>query len=114
MAHRTFFYTDAVASLWMVKTYRMKLLAGSFCLQPESVDAFLEMLGNGARPERFVVSADSLPVLDPKPGDVVEETANGKTKVKRLAAKDFPLAGAGYQILQRAGKPFFTPDRAGG
>ena len=114
MAKRTFFYTDAVASLWMVKTYRMKLLAGSFCLQPESVDAFLEMLGKGTRPERFVVSADSLPVLDPKPGDVVEEAANGKTKVKRLAAKDFPLTGMGYQILQRAGKPFFTPDRAEG
>ncbi len=114
MANRTFFYTDPVASLWMVKTYRMKLLAGSFCLQPESVDAFLEMLGRGVRPERFVVSADSVPVLDPKPGDVVEETANGKTKVKRLAAKDFPLAGMDYQILQRAGKPFFTPDRAAG
>ncbi len=114
MAKHTLFYTDAVAALWMAKTYRLKLLAGSFCLQPESADAFLEMLGRGARPERFVVSADSLPVLDPKVGDVVEETAGGKTRVKRLAAKDFPLAGAGYQILQRAGKPFFTPDRAGG
>lgn len=72
------------------------------------------MLGKGVRPERLVVSADSRPVLDPKPGDVVEETVNGKTRVKRLAAKDFPLAGTGYQILQRAGKPFSTPDRAGG
>lgn len=114
MAKRTFFYTDAVAALWMVKTYRMKLLAGSFCLQPESVDAFLEMLGIGVRPERFVVSADSVPVLDPNPGDVVEETTNVKTKVKRLTAKDFPLTGMGYQILQRAGKPIFTPNRAEG
>jgi hypothetical protein len=113
VSKRVFYYTDPAAALWMVKTYRVKLLAGTFCLQPESLDAFLEMLGKGARPERYVVSADSLPVLDPKLGDVVEEVANGKTKVKRLAAKDFPLTGSRYQILQRSGKPFFTPDRAG-
>ena len=113
MSKRVFYYTDPAAALWMVKAYRMKLLAGTFCMQPESVDAFLEMLGKGARPERYVVAADSLPVLDPKVGDVVEETANGKTKVKRLAAKDFPLAGARYDILQRTGKPFFMPDKAG-
>jgi len=107
------FYADPVAALWMCKTYRMKFLAGSFCLQPESVDAFLELLGRGVRPERFVVAADSLPVLDPKIGDVVEEISNGKTKVKRLAAKDFPLAGSGYQILRRGGMPFFAPDAAG-
>ena len=110
MAKRTFFYTDPVAALWMVKTYRMKLLAGAFCLQSESIDAFLEMLGRGVRPERFIVSADSLPVLDPKVGDIVEE-AGAKTKVKRLAAKDFPLTGTGYEILQRAGKPFFAPEK---
>lgn len=112
MAKRTFFYTDPVAAVWMVKTFRMKLLAGTFCLQPESVDAFLEMLGRGVKPERFVVSADSLPILDPKPGDVVEETGI-KSKVKRLAVKDFPLTGIGYQVLQRGGKPFFAPDHAG-
>ena len=110
MAKRLYYYTDPFAALWMVKTYRMKLLAGTFCLQPESIDAFLEMLGRGVRPERFVVSADSLTVLDPKIGDVVEETG-AKTKVKRLAAKDFPLTGAGYEILQRTGKPFFAPER---
>lgn len=113
MSKKVFFYGDPVAALWMCKTYRMKLLAGGFCLQPESADAFLEMLARGVRPERLVVAADSLAVLDPKLGDVVEETANGKTKVKRLAAKDFPLAGSGYVILQRGGKPFFPPDRAG-
>lgn len=113
MSKHTFFYTDPAAALWMVKAYRLKLLAGTFCLQPESVDAFLALLGSGTRPERYVVAADCVPVLDPKVGDVVEETANGKTKVKRLASKDFPLTGASYEILQRAGKPFFTPTRAG-
>ncbi len=63
MSKRAFFYTDPFAALWMVKTFRLKLLAGSFCLQPESIDAFLEMLGRGIRPERFVVSADSVPLL---------------------------------------------------
>lgn len=113
MAKQTFFYTDPVAALWMVKTFRMKLSAGPFCLQTESIDAFLEMLARGVRPERFVVTADCLPVLDPKPGDVVEE-GGPKTKVKRLVAKDFPLVGTSYEILQRSGKPFFTPERAAG
>lgn len=114
MTKAVYFYTDPIAALWMVRSYRMKLVAGTFCLQPESVDAFLEMLARGVRPERFVVHPDSVAVLDPKAGDVVEETANAKTKVKRLAAKDFPLTGSGYAILQRTGKPFFAPERAGG
>ena len=112
MAKRTFYYTDPAAALWMVKTFRLKLLAGNFCLQPESVDAFLEMLGKGIRPERFVVAADCVAVLEPKLGDVVEEVAAGKTKVKRLAAKDFPLTGMKYEILQRTGKAFIMPEGA--
>jgi hypothetical protein len=110
MAKRTFYYTDPAAALWMCKTYRMKLLVGNFCLQPESIDAFLEMLGRGTRPERFVVSADCTGILEPKLGDVVEEVAGGKTKVKRLAAKDFPLSGMRYDILQRTGKAFIMPE----
>jgi hypothetical protein len=111
VANRTFYYTDLAAALWMVKAYRMKLLAGTFCLQPESIEAFLEMIGRGVRPERYVVSADSLSVLDPKPGDVVEEVGT-KTKVKRLVAKDFPLTGMSYEILHRTGKAFFMPEKA--
>jgi hypothetical protein len=110
VATRTYYYTDPAAALWMCRTYRMKLLAGNFCLQPESVDSFLEMLGRGARPERYVVSADCAGLLEPRVGDVVEEVANGKTKVKRLAAKDFPLTGTKYEILQRTGKAFIPPE----
>jgi hypothetical protein len=81
-------------------------------LQPESVDAFLEMLGKGVRPERFVVAPNSVSVLEPKLGDVVEEVAAGKTKVKRLAARDFPLTGMKYDIRQRTGKAFIMPEGA--
>ena len=108
-----FYCADPAAALWMVRAYRMKLSAGAFCLKPERVDAFLDMLGRGARPERYVVSADSLAVLDPKVGMSSRRRPTGKTKVKRLAAKDFPLAGTRYDILQRSGKPFFMPDKAG-
>src|SRR5215218_651122 len=110
MAQRTFSYTDPVAALWMCRTYRMRLLAGNFCLQPESIDAFIEMLGKGTRPERFVVAADCVGMLEPKVGDVVEEVASGKTRVKRLAAKDFPLTGIKCDILQRTGKAFIMPE----
>lgn len=110
MATRAFYDTDPAAALWMCKTYRMKLMAGNFCRQPESVDAFLEMLGKGTRSERFVVAADSVSMREPKVGDVVEEVASGKTEVKRLAAKDFPLTGVRYYILQRTGKAFIMPE----
>jgi hypothetical protein len=113
VAQRTFYYTDPAAALWMCKTYRMKLLVGNFCLQPESVDAFLELLGKGTRPERFAVSVDCVGMMEPKVGDVVEEVANGKTKVKRLVAKDFPLTGIKYDILQRTGKAFIMPEGGG-
>ena len=110
MARHAFYYTDPVAALWMAKAFRLRLAAGAFCLQPESVDAFLDLLARGARPDRYVVTPDSLPVLDPRPGDVVEE-GELRPKVRRLAAKDFPLAGTTYRILQRSGQPFFTPQR---
>jgi hypothetical protein len=113
VSKKSAFYVDSVAALWMCKTYRMKFFVGTFCLQPESVDAFFNMLASGIKPEQFVVSAESLPVLEPKLGDVVEEIANGKTKVKRLAAKDFPLSGSEYKILQRGSLPFFVPNKAG-
>lgn len=112
MTKRNYFYTDFAAALWMVKTFRMKLQAGTFCLQPESLDAFLEMIGKGTRAERYVVHPDSVGLLEPKVGDVVEETANGKTKVKKLAAKDFPLTGLSYDVFQRSGKAFIMPEKA--
>lgn len=112
MSKKVFFYTDPVTALWMVKSYRMKLMAGAFCLQSESVDAFLAMLGNGVRPDRLIVSADSVAMLDPKIGDVVEETAGAKIKLKRLTAKDFPLAGSAYEIIQRSGRQFFPPEQS--
>ena len=114
MTKRGYFYTDFAAAVWMVKTFRMKLQAGTFCLQPESLDGFLEVIGKGTRAERYVVHPDSVVAIEPRLGDVVEETANGKTKVKKLVAKDFPLTGISYEILQRAGKAFIMPERASG
>ncbi|WP_020474610.1 formylglycine-generating enzyme family protein [Zavarzinella formosa] len=40
-----FFYTDPVAALWMCKTYRMKFLAGTFCLQTERMRLKANYLG---------------------------------------------------------------------
>jgi hypothetical protein len=106
-----YYFTDPAAAVWMVKAFRFKVLAGTFCLQPESVDAFYELLGTGVRHDHYVVHPESVPLLDPKPGDVVEEQGS-RTKLKRLVPANFPLTGAGYVILQRSGRPFFTPTKA--
>ena len=113
MAKPVYYYTDPVAAVWMVKTYRLKIQAGPFCLQQESVPAFLEMLGRGVTCARYVVHPDSTAVFDPKAGDLVEE-GGARPKVKKLAAKDFPLTGTSYEIIRRGGSPFFTPERATG
>jgi hypothetical protein len=112
VARARYFFTDPAAAVWMVKAFRFKVMAGAFCLQPESVDAFYQLLGTGVRPDRYEVHPESLPLLEPKPGDVVEESGT-RTKLRRLAAANFPLTGTGYVILQRSGRPFFTPTREG-
>ena len=112
MARPRYFFTDPAAAVWMVKAFRFKVMAGTFCLQPESVDAFYALLATGARFDRYEVHPESIPLLDPKPGDVVEEQGN-RTKLKKLVPANFPLTGTGYVILQRSGRPFFTPNREG-
>jgi hypothetical protein len=112
VARNRYFFTDPAAAVWMVKAFRFKVMAGSFCLQPESVDAFFQLLAGGARHERYEVHPESVPLLDPKPGDVVEESG-ARTKLKKLVPANFPLTGTGYVILQRSGRPFFTPTKEG-
>ena len=111
MARHRYFYTEP-AAVWMVKAFRFKVMAGTFCLQPESVDAFYQLLATGVRPEKYEVHPESVPLLEPKPGDIVEEQGN-RTKLKKLVPANFPLTGTGYVILQRSGWPFFTPTKVG-
>ena len=112
MARHRYFFSDPAAALWMVKAFRFKVMAGTFCLQQESVDAFYALLASGAKVEKFEVHPESIPLLEPKPGDVVEEFG-ARTKLKKLTPANFPLTGAGYVILRRSGRPFFTPNREG-
>lgn len=112
VARQRHFFTDPAAALWMVKAFRFKVMAGTFCLQQESVDAFYSLLAGGAKIEKFEVHSESIPLLEPKPGDVVEELG-ARTKLKKLTPANFPLTGTGYVILQRSGRPFFTPNKEG-
>ncbi|HEX4611218.1 MAG TPA: hypothetical protein VH092_23705 [Urbifossiella sp.] len=112
MARHRYFFTDPISAVWMVKAFRFKVMAGSFCIQPESVDAFFELLGSGTRHDKYEVHPESIPLLEPKPGDVVEE-AGARTKLKKLVPANFPLTGTGCVILQRSGRPFFTPIKEG-
>jgi hypothetical protein len=109
--HR-YYFTDPAAAVWMVRAFRFKVMAGPFCLQPESIDAFYQLLAGGTRPDKYEVHPESVPLLEPKPGDIVEEQGN-RTRLKRLVPANFPLTGTGYVILQRSGRPFFTPTREG-
>jgi hypothetical protein len=112
MARQRFFFTDPISAAWMVKAFRFKVMAGSFCIQPESLDAFFQLLGTGAKHDKYEVHPESIPLLEPKPGDVVEE-AEARTKIKKLTPANFPLTGSGYVIIQRSGRPFFTPTKEG-
>ena len=112
MARVRYFFTDPAAATWMVKAFRFKVMAGTFCLQSESIDAFYSLLATGARFDRYEVHPESVPLLEPKAGDVVEEQGN-RTKLKKLVPANFPLTGSGYVILQRSGRPFFTPIKDG-
>ena len=109
---RRYFYADPLAAAWMTKHFRMKLVAGDFCLQPESVPAFLRKLGDGFTADRIFAHPESLPLLEPKVGDVVED--DSRSKVRRLTAAHFPYQATLRQILQRNGKPFHWPERADG
>ncbi len=102
MARYRYFYTDPAAAVWMFKAFRFKVMAGTFCLQPESIDAFYSLLATGARFDKYEVHPESIPLLEPKPGDVVEESGT-RTKLKKLVPANFPLTGTGHVILQRLG-----------
>jgi hypothetical protein len=58
------------------------------------------------------VHPESIPLLEPKPGGIVEEQGS-RTKLKKQVPANFPLTGTGYVILQRSGRPFFTPIKEG-
>jgi hypothetical protein len=112
VVRQRYFFTDPAAALWMVKAFRFKVMAGTFCLLPESVDAVYSLLAGGAKIDKFEAHPESVPLLEPKPGDVVEESG-ARTKLKKSAPANLPLTGSGYVILQRSGRPFFTPNRKG-
>jgi hypothetical protein len=106
---RRYFYSDPLAAVWMAKHFRMKLAAGGFCLMPESVDAFLQRLGSGVNGERYVDHPDSAPLLDPRPGDLVEDDIRSKVRV--LTPAHFPYKAALHRIVQRNGRPFHWPEK---
>jgi hypothetical protein len=107
-----FYYTDAFAALWMAKHFRMKLLAGKFCLQQESIETFLRLLAEGLPVEKLLVHPESVGVLEPKIGDVVEDDSRAKVRV--LTTAHFPYEANLRQILRRGGRPFIFPEKSEG
>lgn len=103
------YYTDPLAAVWMAKHFRMKLLAGTFCLQHESVDTFLRLLAEGFPFERMVLHPESVELLEPRIGDVVED--DSRAKVRTLTAAHFPYAATLRRILLRGGRAFIAPEK---
>ncbi|QEL16655.1 hypothetical protein [Limnoglobus roseus] len=108
MAH--YFYTDPIAAAWMAKHFRFKMSAGKFCLQAESVDTFLRLLAEGMEIDKIVVQKESIALLDPRLGDMVEDDARGKLRI--LAEQHFPYTANLKQIVQRNGRAFIFPQKA--
>ncbi|QEL16783.1 hypothetical protein [Limnoglobus roseus] len=104
-----YFYKDPIAAAWMAKHFRMKLLAGKFTLQAESVDTFLRLLAEGMEIDTIVVQKESIPLLDPKVGDMVEDDGRGKLRI--LTEQHFPYTANLKQIVQRNGRAFIFPSQ---
>ena len=135
-----YYYTDVLAAAWMAKHFGMKLQKGVFGYG-EGVTTYLTLLdaaGNEAWKYRYYIHPDSLPLLEPKEGDVVRlnnsirprfNICDDKGKLL-LDRKKNPITTTKFPyheyivfnehfredvmaIIQRNGIPFMWPEREG-
>ena len=128
-----YYYTDVLAAAWMAKHFGMKLQKGVFGYG-EGVTTYLTLLdaaGNEAWKYRYYIHPDSLPLLEPKEGDVVicrwgKDAAYAlcgrvrnvfEGEVVRVVSSDEDPDYSGLEfnydateIIQRNGKAFFMPE----
>lgn len=97
LARHRYFYTAPAAAVWMVRAFRFRVMAGAFCLQPESVDAFYQLLAGGTRPEKYEVHPER-----PAPGSEAGRRGRGVGEPLRVTGDvqvwEEPVAGEFYGI----------------
>lgn len=123
------FYTDPLAAAYMAREFGVEIVGAFEKLVPEQEKIFIlqipfrewfEILldsrnmriNQGYRkPDRYYVNDDSLPVFEPKVGDVGHNGEQaGDFRDKGFFETDEGLEVDKCKIIQRDGKPFFWPE----
>lgn len=96
-----YFYTDPLAAAWMAKHFQMQI--GDYTTSEETICFW----GFQEGCNKFYIYPDSLSILQPQGGDLIEVTIG--TEQYTLYYYSGGLA-PGDKIIQRNGKQFFWPE----
>jgi hypothetical protein len=106
-----YFYSDPLAAAWMAKHHGMLFCNGDFTLKLTAI------LDDNFHPIKFVVHSDSLPLLEPRVGDLIYITESKIGTLARLHDGNLKLFTGDWMIkpdrvyiIRRDGKPFFWPE----
>jgi hypothetical protein len=106
-------YTDPLAAAWMAKHFGIRLCSEiGFDLDASSICADMLERGNewADWKEKYYVHHDSLPLWEPKVGDLafVHEFRGDGVRLYTQALGEF-ASEKNYPIIQRDGRPFLWP-----
>jgi hypothetical protein len=119
------FYTDPLAAAWMAKHFGMEFentseWDGEFDLGFFEVSPYGDEISSGIDvgiKDKYFIHPDSLHLLDPKAGDLVDGIrigtvfeVNGNELSVDVHGGDWEMDADRVTILQRDGKPFFWPE----
>lgn len=114
-----YFYTDPIAAAWMVRHHDMKVMAevttgnGKREQKPIPLWAWGRVIENwamSAYEERFYISPESLPILEPKAGDVVQ-FGDDHFGVFIEPEPEYRPNFSGIRIIERNGVAFHWPQK---
>jgi hypothetical protein len=125
-----YFYSDPLAAAWMAASFEMaydsaglvtedSIASPRLFMSKHAFEDKLDIHCSDARGRRYYLHPDSVPLLKPKPGDLVKvmgevgyvPTGKGFADLyaQRLAEANCQPHATG-RIIQRDGKPFFWPE----
>lgn len=106
---KRFFYRDPLESAYMAKHYGMR-----FVDEHSAITYSLKHNDCNPSTSKYIIHPDSLALLDPQIGDVVEMSLmtwdarkTGSFIPFRVTEKGWE---AGHHIIQRGGRPYFWPE----